>query len=954
MKKKILSILLVLTIVVGTLSGTFAYAVNSPDQIDDYYEYDSVTYFNAKSTHVADSTRMFIYDCLNASHDKVEVDGLTLLDDHSTALLWQYLGIAIQDENGAGTDDNKFKNQFDAVLDEYIKNSENILGKSKNIKNGDNDYDVYSTAEPQYATSLSDAGADIESQIYSWYRNTGGGRKDKYDDDPENAGVVQNSTLATGTSTGDVYWTMAGAFKNSGTNKVGHYQAVAVIFSDFYVDAITPENEGNNYVSVSSAPIIGENTYASSVRNDTGTKAKMIQEVANKAAMTVTSEVNGSEEYTFGQAIGAHIEFGKDSHPVHGGFSIDLTFSQAISEGWSQSESSYEEDDQSYSMEKELEPYTNVMMSQAKELYTTETTYNCPVALNFSVTIVEYTLDPSDNDADASTKVLATYTGSAREAIKQCAIVEKSIKGVDKIKWSNMDKKDQKVAEKLGTTAPVAGSSAKFTVSTEYMVGEITGLAPIYALYSVQPIEDIDEINMVAGEYMYMDDIELEGLNRFNAPYYGFNMDKGHWILLDENGKEVTDATTESHATLKTNPVTGKVTLNANTAGTVYVKYLIDENCYNTAEHGDVFAKNADLDKTAIIQVNIAAEDTVRTVSLRQSAGDNGEAKEMVVTKDKLIRKLKELEILIDDGTEEPRKRLATWMLYSDAEQAIEEGTPITREMLANIEADTYYIRAKVGNKYSNTVTVVVEDVKLAEITIPTCYNLGNGTFIELSKLPVDCKNQNGDEIDISDVTWHCDSDSAVIEDDILTITGDGEVSVYASSDDITSNTMTVTASPNEAIVTDMKVNVDKLSENGGTVTVTVIGINLPEEGVEISSGNITAVTSGNSERQTATMTFPEHKGDSSVTYTISNEITPAVIAKVTVLGVDDDDDTGNTNNNGDNKDNNKNDKNNNKNDNKDNGSSPDTGDTSNLILYGVISVVALVAIILILLKKRK
>ena len=54
----------------------------------------------------------------------------------------------------------------------------------------------------------------------------------------------------------------------------------------------------------------------------------------------------------------------------------------------------------------------------------------------------------------------------------------------------------------------------------------------------------------------------------------------------------------------------GKVTLNAHNPGTVYLEYVIDENCYATASAPMAYMTNRQLASTAILKVTIAAKNT--------------------------------------------------------------------------------------------------------------------------------------------------------------------------------------------------------------------------------------------------------------------------------------------------------------------------------------------------------
>lgn len=167
---------------------------------------DGVTYFNANSEHFEDSNRLFFQDLLSnqnanlqdeASEDQTKKEDEETPVPQSTASLWQYLAYAIQDRNGQGTSDGKFKTQFDDVLKKSLAaNTGKVTGDS--TSSGDNDYDVHWTGL-QYAGSIASAARQMEDNLFDWYRDAGGGRKDMYATDSqsdEDAAIKQNATLA--------------------------------------------------------------------------------------------------------------------------------------------------------------------------------------------------------------------------------------------------------------------------------------------------------------------------------------------------------------------------------------------------------------------------------------------------------------------------------------------------------------------------------------------------------------------------------------------------------------------------------------------------------------------------------------------------------------------------------------------------------------------------------------
>lgn len=101
MRRSILALFLALVMVVGVVSGgMLAFATETdaiPDEIQDVYVYDGVTYFNVNSPNVDVSTRLFIEDCLRATNATyLNAGSIPMKSKQSTANLWQYIALSIQ------------------------------------------------------------------------------------------------------------------------------------------------------------------------------------------------------------------------------------------------------------------------------------------------------------------------------------------------------------------------------------------------------------------------------------------------------------------------------------------------------------------------------------------------------------------------------------------------------------------------------------------------------------------------------------------------------------------------------------------------------------------------------------------------------------------------------------------------------------------------------------------
>lgn len=840
-----------------------------PRPAADRYDIDGVTYFGVQSKHFEDSTSLFIQDMLTAKNG--------VLGDKSTAALWQYLAFCIQDIQGRGTSTGKFKNQFDNVIPNGLAYNTNSTGTySANKHNGDNNYNVRSSGLV-HANSMSEAGANLEEQLFQWYRSSGGGRNDQYGD-ADDAAIRRNDTLKNDTDEDDVFWMATGAFKTSGTNKKGHYQALGVLFSDITITTILPEDEGSYKQTVQSEPTAGSTAYASDVKNMTGAQVSAQQEITNTSSATATSEINGSKSFGFEESL--ELGYKREMWGGEGHVNFTFTASQTIENGWSESKATTEELTTTYNVSVELPPYTNVMMKQNTSKSTVTTEYNCPVALNFTVTIVEYTLDPSSNNANCNTQVLATFGANARKDIKQRGVIEYTITDPNGVRWVDLYNSRSElraiVRDMLAATAPMASAGAKFEVVYNSVTDEVSGLAPIFPLSVVQTANGVREYNLTTGEYLYVDGIALEGLNDRHAPYYGFTQDKGNWTLVDENGDETVDS---SVAKLETNPVTGYTKLVAGqTAGTVYLKYLIDENCYATSERPDTYRENAHLDSTAVIEVNVS-EVAFNAGAVLVSGTLNG------ITGDpaKAIEGTDGLTAKIEDATGKEVSRPVVW----DAREL--NGIKVENNQISFTQAGTYHIRATTGGVRSGWYEVTALPAReLTTITIPETADFDYKDYqtLDLTALTVQYKDQYGaDWANVPALTWACEDEGTEIDENgVLTVPGAGTYTVTASGEGITSNTLTITVTDSTVKVTDMTPAESSLSASGGSVEFTITGENLTD-GITIQANEaITATTTGTDTEQKATLTFPINTDTSSdVTYTVTNSLDDAFTATVTV-----------------------------------------------------------------------
>lgn len=783
-----------MVLALAIILGSLPFNAMAADPIADKYVIDGVTYYATDSPYFKESTKLFLEDMLAKKNS-------TYLEDSSVAALWQYLAFRIQDEIGSGTNyspTGTHKKNMDAIIPKkglaysYETNTTgDVLNSFRgNFSQGDHTYNVR-RSKLTYASSVNDAKSAMENELYSWYRVLGS-RKNKYGSD-DNAVVRENLTLKADTKDNHSYWMLTGALKStSGQTCQGHYQAMGILFSDFSITTILPEDNGDFQEAIEEESGPGK-IYASNVKNNTDLQVGAAQELTYTTSTSASSEISGSESYSFEESIELGAEGGFLGTSVSS--TVGFTAGQIIEKGWSETSEHSEEVSSSYNMSVELPAYTNVMIQQNNSKTTKTKEYNCPVALNFKVTIVEYTLDPSASSSIPQTRILTTFGGNARKDLRQRGVTEYTMvdsAGIDWYKLYSNHNYDLSnlfaiVEKQLTSTVPMASTGASFTIGIDTVTSEISGLAPIYALNSIKPSNGITEYNIGSGNSMILDSIELAGLNAKNAPYYGFNQDKGEWILVDENGQELSN---DDVAYLETNPMTGTTKLIAgHEGGTVYLKYLIDEDVYSTASSTKVYTANNELESTAVIQINVIA--LPADISAIEIGGDlTGIVGDLART----IEGSNGLTAYVYNSLDKEVNYPIEW----EAKELAHRGIEVEDNKIFFTKEGTFHVRAIVEGFYSDWYPVTALPArKLAEIKIPDAITLKyNVRTLDLNKLEVSFNDQYGSKWEPEPtLTWTCTGEGVSIdENNILSLPSGGTYTVTASAEGVISNDFVITA----------------------------------------------------------------------------------------------------------------------------------------------------------------
>ena len=723
MKAKILSGLLLLALTFAAPHGAEA-AAKTPKAIADTYTFDGITYYNVNSQNF-NSDKKFYVDVISTKHSAI--GGRSIGD------LWLMVAA------GLGKDQVPVRTDFMGMGSDYLaKLKQGLLtGKIDNTS--------VNTINPYY----------YEYSAPEWKNSDGG--------------YVE--TLA--------------AINYSSGMMQSHLVIYTVRFSDFTVGALLPADDGL-YVYTTTETGSVKNIKASAVKNDTGSTITASQSESRTVSETLSSTVNHSSTYSFteGLKVGAEASsFGIYKMSVE--MSAQLT--QAFTDGWSKSEAKTSSKTTGSSVSVTLPAYTNVMIKQGEAETTTTTKYNCPVIVGYKVTI---TIEQRGLVVPNKTYTFGSSNSNARKDLNHRAFEEGS-KTYDsqQIDWENIlsDSDFKDAIQKITTHAPMSGSGATLVYTSHTTYSEVSGVSPLYPLTHLElghaslPFIDNNNVaNMKVGDYSYLEYLYINAYNSLNADYYGFDRNKGHWAVVDENMNEISGS---NAPVVLTKDAAGHTQFKAVKPGKCYLKYFINENAYPTGIGSNTYTKNADI-QTAILEINVADEEVKYEITGSYTGIVNSQP-ESIEGDDKLTVAAYDTEDIEVDRSYIWQKR-----------EKDSRGIKLTSDGVASFtKGGTFHVRVKDqgGSIYSDWVLITAEglgdDTETEDDSpAPTAYAEEGTTFlisgsyiggvsndaesIEGSgKLSVTAHDSTGQELNVL-YSWEARNDS-----DGMTLAEDGQVS---------------------------------------------------------------------------------------------------------------------------------------------------------------------------------
>lgn len=589
------------------------------------------TAFHVKTNAFHSSKLKFYQDMLDGSHAKTNASTKSDAPNATSAEDWFDIAYILHRNRQSQSGTSNYSSRMEAMRYSTIAEY-NHTGKLSNHEYNDGYIWHIHRSGLNYSNSLSNANTDIRKKLYEYYlaQHTSNSNKKSWNSSSESA---TNSFKSLENNTNqDVFWSILSLNRTNGDKKRhGHGSALIAVFYDFKVSPVLQEDTGTTYIRTRSDDSGKNESFVSSITNDTPQSVNAEYTGSTENIVSHTSNINGSSSYTMGHSVtvGTNVNFG-----AFASGSVDYTFdySNTVEKGWSKEDSVSKTEKKEDKSSISLPAYSAIKMKRTTSDSEEVTTYNCPVILTYKVMLLEHILNASNDEAGASTTTLGTFGNSsisAREDLKTYLTDNLNIKDTNRgVTWSsfasNADTK-QAFHYALSNTAqyiPMSSAGATYSVNLKTINITYDGLISTRALSRIETTDNIRNKNLAAGTSMNVSDIKLKGINAVGAEYIGFNQNHGHWILTDAAGHEDTSG---KIATLTTDR-TGKVILNAKTPGTIYLEYMINENCYATASKPDTFMTNKNLASTAVIKVNVGNCEThhYKTIITNASPSKNG------------------------------------------------------------------------------------------------------------------------------------------------------------------------------------------------------------------------------------------------------------------------------------------------------------------------------------------
>lgn len=419
-----------------------------------------------------------------------------------------------------------------------------------------------------------------------------------------------------------------------------HAVTVAAYLTDIKAVPLQPEDKDGNFVTevIKPAESKTDKKYAAEIINNSLIPVTASQNLTNSVSNTVSSSVNHSDTTSLSKTLNVgleqtfEIDFGFVKSSTKFSMSSNTTWGNATTDGWTKGESTTKSETVSETASITLPPYTTAILEQGHAGTEILKSYNCPVSLEYSVILVvthDFVSSPF-----TLKRIAARFEGDSRANLWSRALqygkfdVETGSDYSAAIHWNNVTANDHyaQVIDDITSYVPFAPVSAALRQTVNLTYNEVSKIAPTEPLAIVKLLPpsqnfigsesytygsyDYLKATMRVGDSSFTNYLELEGLNRFLAPYYGFDPTCGHWIVARRDGTPWTEADGPAPVVLSKDEGSGYMRYTAVSPGTCFLLYLIDEDVYGTYENdlnvNAPFTTNNRLTRTAALEITVS------------------------------------------------------------------------------------------------------------------------------------------------------------------------------------------------------------------------------------------------------------------------------------------------------------------------------------------------------------
>lgn len=461
---------------------------------------------------------------------------------------------------------------------------------------------------------------------------------------------------------------------------------------------------------------------------------------------TTSSSITNSEEYTFGESVGAELDLQFKMNLIDSEFDMckSLSYGQALSTAYGEEDSITQSQDKSSSVTMSLPPHTIAAAQQTNSKTTLTTAYDCPVSLTYKVAIFSMCGTVYDDNMLVQSFSTAGYeqrsfisifgndydNSDAMENLYQRAIwnvdnpsydqtygYTKGLKHsgsdwADHLDWdtilskesiSSANYKDRlltgnKLVETISANYPMSITGGSFTFLQEGINTTLTSPVPMYPIRYIYIDYQLNrDFELEVGESLPIYSYRVQAYDQDMVPYYGFVSSQGEWKIVDQNGNPIESDV----AKITVDSVTHQQRIEAMGEGTVYAKYFIPENTY-TDYYGHV-STNADIDSPAYKVIVSAPEEAEFNGSIRLK----GSVTAYVGGEPINLNAVDGLTAIAYDTTGREVEVPLSW----ESQELESRGIQVTEDgVLTVTQPGTFHVRAYCQDVYSNWVEVTAQE----------------------------------------------------------------------------------------------------------------------------------------------------------------------------------------------------------------------------------------------------